>query len=128
MKHLYFLVLFSLVFLGLNAQTYDTLRIMTYNLLYYRVNFSNCNATSNNPDNKDNYIATIFDHVQPDILIVQEMGVNPGAFDAPMVAFHQNIFLNRGLTHYKRANFTRSNNSNIVNPNSCLLLEATTKT
>lgn len=115
MRKVYILLFSLFVFLNVNAQTYDTLRIMTYNLLYYRVNFSNCNATTNNPDNKDNYIATIFDYVQPDILIVQEMGVNPGAFDAPMVAFHQNIFLNRGLTHYKRANFTRSNNSNIVN-------------
>lgn len=115
MKRFYLLILFLLVFPGLNAQTYDTLRIMTYNLLYYRVNFSNCNNTTNNPDSKDNYIRTIVDYVQPDILIVQEMGVNPGAFDAPMVTFHQNIFLNRGLTHFKRANFTRSNNSNIVN-------------
>lgn len=103
------------VFNSIAAQTYDTIRLMTYNLLYYRVNFSQCNNTTNNPDNKDNYIRTIVDHVNPDILVVQEMGVNPGAFDGPSVAFHNNIFLNRGMTHFKRANFTRSNNSNIVN-------------
>ncbi|MFN4298600.1 MAG: T9SS type A sorting domain-containing protein [Thermaurantimonas sp.] len=111
----YLHLLLFIITLSVRAQSYDTIRIMTYNLLYYRVNFEQCNNTTNNPNNKDNYIATIFDHVKPDIFIVQEMGVNPGAFDGPLVTFHQNIFLNRGLTHYKRANFTRSNNSNIVN-------------
>lgn len=117
MKKLIFFVTSVLFFelFTLNAQSYDTIRVMTYNLLYYRVNFQQCTNTTNNPDNKDNYIRTIVDHVNPDILVVQEMGVNPGAFDGPLVAFHNNIFLNRGLTHFKRANFTRSNNSNIVN-------------
>ncbi|MFN3951229.1 MAG: endonuclease/exonuclease/phosphatase family protein [Thermaurantimonas sp.] len=114
-KSLLLLTLVLLKSYTLSAQSYDTLRLMTYNLLYYRITFQQCTNTTNNPDNKDNYIRTIIDYVNPDILIVQEMGVNPGAFDGPMVAFHNNIYLNRGMTHMKRANFTRSNNSNIVN-------------
>jgi endonuclease/exonuclease/phosphatase family metal-dependent hydrolase len=58
----------------LEAQTYDTLRLMTYNLLYYRENTSFCTSNNNNASAKDGYMDDIMDHVNPDILVVNEMG------------------------------------------------------
>lgn len=60
----------------LEAQTYDTLRLMTYNLLYYRENTSFCTTNNNNANAKDGYMEDIMDHVNPDILVVNEMGEN----------------------------------------------------
>jgi hypothetical protein len=52
----------------------DTLRIMHYNLLYYGHNFAQCDNTTNNIIDKDAYFKTICDHVQPDVITVNEIG------------------------------------------------------
>lgn len=51
----------------------DTLRVMVYNLLYYGEHVFNCNASNNNPDNKDAYLRTILAYELPDIFVVNEM-------------------------------------------------------
>ncbi len=56
----------------------DTLRMMQYNLMYYTENsgISDCNATTNNIDDKDTHLRTIFHYVMPDIFCVNEIGSN----------------------------------------------------
>jgi hypothetical protein len=59
---------------NLQAQSFDTLRLMTYNLMYYRENTSFCTSTNNSPTVKDNAMEDIIDYALPDILMVNEMG------------------------------------------------------
>lgn len=56
----------------------DTLTVMHYNLLYYNAHYSysGCNATTNDPDIKDQCLTTIVAHVKPDIISVNEMGAS----------------------------------------------------
>jgi len=58
---------------SLYAQSYDTLRMMSYNLMYYRETTSFCTNTNNNPNAKDGYMEDIMDYVNPDLLVVCEM-------------------------------------------------------
>jgi len=67
-----FLILISIV--EIQAQGKDTLKIMAYNLLYYRQITSFCTATNNNTTTKESAMEDIIDHVLPDILVVNEMG------------------------------------------------------
>ena len=57
------------------AQT-DTIRLMQYNLMYYTNSsgVSDCNSTTNNLNNKDTHIKTIFQYVQPTVMCVCEIG------------------------------------------------------
>ena len=52
---------------SLYAQSYDTLRMMSYNLMYYRETTSFCTNTNNNPNAKDGYMEDIMDYVNPDL-------------------------------------------------------------
>src|SRR5690554_1919175 len=68
-----FLSLLTLTQDSLYAQSYDTLRMMSYNLMYYRETTSFCTNTNNNPNAKDGYMEDIMDYVNPDLLVVCEM-------------------------------------------------------
>jgi hypothetical protein len=103
-----FIFAFSLV-INLHAQ--DTLRVMVYNLLYYGVYFSNCNANNNNPNDKDLYLRTILEYDQPDILVVNE--ISSDAY------YHQRV-LDSVLhkipgSQYARAGSQKISNSSIMN-------------
>ena len=77
MRKLFFIIgIWTLSILTLKAQ--DTLRMMQYNLMYYTQNsgVSDCNASTNNLNNKDANIKTIFHYVMPDVFCVCEMGTN----------------------------------------------------
>lgn len=50
---------------------------MHYNLLYYGETTTSCTVNNNNVNDKDKYLKTIIDFVQPDIFTVNEMGCNP---------------------------------------------------
>ena len=54
----------------------DTIRMMQYNLMYYTNSsgISDCNSVTNNLDNKDAHIRTIFQYVRPTVLCVCEIG------------------------------------------------------
>ena len=56
----------------------DTLRMMQYNLMYYTENsgVSDCNPTTNNLNQKDANLRTIFEYVMPDVFCVNEIGSN----------------------------------------------------
>ncbi len=71
MKKIILLIsLFSLIKLAIAE---DTLSIMQYNLLYYGKYIYDCTSTNNHPDDKNDYLKTIIQHVQPDIFSVCEM-------------------------------------------------------
>ncbi len=69
-KIILFTVLFSLIKLSIAE---DTLSVMQYNLLYYGKYIYDCTSTNNHPDDKNEYLKTIIQHVQPDIFSVNEM-------------------------------------------------------
>lgn len=85
------------------AQDKDTVRVMTYNLLYYRSVTSFCTASNNDVTVKDNAMEDIFDYTLPDIFVVEEMGGG-----SPVNAFRllQNSINQNGRTNYNLANST----------------------
>lgn len=107
------IILLVIVFAGefLVAQTIDTVRVMTYNLMFYRETTSFCNSTNNNTTTKDNAMKDIIDYALPDILVVNEMGGS-----SPINSFR---LLTNALNQNGRTNYTLANNSgsgsNLVN-------------
>jgi len=101
------LVRFNLVFFiflsvsSLFAQ--DTLKILQYNLLGYP---SSLNATA-----KNTYLKPIIQYIQPDIFGVNELDANPIYADNILT----NVMNQTSVTSYKRAAFTNTASSNIVN-------------
>lgn len=75
MKYVFFFGFIFLTYLG-GSQSFDTLRVMSYNLLYYGQYTSFCTNSNNNINEKDEHFKTITDYIQPDILIVNELGAN----------------------------------------------------
>ena len=51
----------------------DTVRVMTYNLMYYRSSTSFCDYNVNPPTVKDSAMKAIVAYAQPDIILCQEM-------------------------------------------------------
>jgi len=104
---------FGLVFLFCasfaRAQVSDTLKVMSYNLLFYGVNTSFCTTGNNNVNTKNGHYQTIFQHTQPDVIGVQEMG---GVSSS--VGFLQNVLNTNGVTSWSRAPYTNTNSSNLV--------------
>ena len=74
------------VFIGLltcsqlAAQSPESLRIMTYNLTYFRSFTSFCTSSNNPPGAKEGWLATVVAHTQPDVLVCNEVdGANSTA-------------------------------------------------
>ena len=85
------------------AQQKDTVRVMTYNLMYYRAFTSFCTSNNNSPIVKDNAMEDIFDYTLPDIFVVQEMG---GGTSTPAGRLLFNSINQNGRTNYTLANST----------------------
>ncbi len=83
------------------AQQKDTVRVMTYNLMYYRETTSFCTNSNNNASTKDNAMEDIFDYALPDIFVVQEMG---GGSSVNAFRILQNAINRNGRTNYTQAN------------------------
>jgi endonuclease/exonuclease/phosphatase family metal-dependent hydrolase len=98
------------------AQQYDTIRLMHYNLTYYNFNTNTCTTNNNSATTKDGLLKTITKHVAPDIFTVNEMGANAITPQRIIV----NVLNTDGVNYYQQAAFTNGtqangNNSNIVN-------------
>ena len=93
------------------AQSYDTLRVMSYNLLYYGEVTNFCTSTNNNINDKDGYFKTIASYTKPDILLVNEMGANQIYADRIIA----NVLNVDGETRYQRANIQNNSFSSLVN-------------
>ena len=99
------------IVLSLSLFSQDTLTVMQYNLLNYGNYTSYCTESNNNIDDKDGYIRTIVDYVNPDIICVNEM--------AKATIIHQrfldNILNASGNSNYSKADFIKVADSYLVN-------------
>ncbi len=107
----YVLLLMSMAWLGqVFAQT-DTLRLMQYNILNYRNTTAQCTNSTNNADDKDGYLQTIVEYVQPDVILVNEMGshwLNPNKILT-------NALNKNGVNHFDQAEFSNNGFSSLTN-------------
>jgi len=95
------ILLFSFVFA--NSQT--TFKVMQFNLLNYGNNFGECTDSNNSMSDKNGYMKTIIEYLQPDIICVQELDNSDNAANNLL----NNAFNKDGRTYYQRAN-TNGNN------------------
>ena len=92
-------------------QSQEIATFMTYNVLNYRNETSFCTNTNNNPISKENYIKTIVDHVQPDLIAFNEVGSNP----TNAVKLLDRCLNVNGVTKYAMANFSSTSGSSLAN-------------
>jgi endonuclease/exonuclease/phosphatase family metal-dependent hydrolase len=98
--------------LQLAAQQPDVITVMTYNLLNYR-NFTNfCPANQNNPLQKEQWLKTIVEHVEPEVLVCQEIG-GGSATNADFIL--TNSLNTGGKTYWQKASYTNNGFSSLVN-------------
>ena len=105
-----------LLFLSAGAarmQAQDTIRMMQYNLMYYTNSsgISDCNSATNNLDNKDLHIKTIFQYVQPTVFCVCEMGSQTLYADRLL----NNAINVDGIDYYRRGPLTNQSGGSIAN-------------
>jgi exonuclease III len=94
---------------SLNAQVED-IKLMTYNLLFYKASNSFC-THSRTASQRDADLKTIIQDVQPDLLCVNELGDNPVN---PLVILSDILNVD-GVNYYERAASTNNSSSSIVN-------------
>lgn len=105
------LLLMSCSFVA-EAQSTQRIKVMTYNLLNYRNSTSWCDGTNNSSSQKDTYLETIVNYVNPHVLVCQELGANSGV---PTDRILTNV-LNVGSTsHWAKASYTNNGFSDLVN-------------
>ena len=93
------------------AQT-ETIRMMHYNLLYYtEQGASGCNSSTNNLNNKDAALRTIIDYVEPDVLVVNEIGSNVSYADRIV----NNVLNTNGRQGYQHGPLTNYSGGSIAN-------------
>jgi len=109
--------LFSIAFIFISAinsvssQQLDTIKLMSYNLLNYRNSTTYCTNTNNNTADKEGYLATIVDHVKPDLLVCNEIGAN----FANGYYLMQNSLNVNGVNHWAQANYFVTQGSSLSN-------------
>ena len=98
---------------AVRVQAQDTIRMMQYNLMYYTNSsgISDCNSTTNNLDNKDAHIKTIFQYVQPTVMCVCEMGSQNQYADRLL----DNAINTDGIDYYLRGPLTNQSGGSIAN-------------
>lgn len=92
-----------LLSVDLLAQQKDTLRVMSYNLLYYRETTTFCTTNNNSTSAKETAMEKIIDETLPDILVVNEMG---GGSSINAFRLLQNSLNKNGRSNYNLANST----------------------
>ncbi len=104
-------ILFTLLLLSLHGFSQDTLTYLQYNLLNYGNITSYCTEQNNNITEKDQYISTILNYIQPDIFAVNEVGASQ--------AVHQHLLdfavNNNGSDKYRMANYIYEASPYLVN-------------
>ena len=109
MKNL--LLSISLLTISLIASAQDDLKVMQYNLLNYGNITSYCTTTNNSMVDKEVFLRTIINYVQPDIFTVNEIA---------SIDFVHNRVLDSVMNHsgqktYLKANKINTNGSDLVN-------------
>lgn len=105
-----------LTFLSASAvyvRAQDTIRMMQYNLMYYTNSsgISDCNSMSNNLNNKDAHIKTIFQYVKPTVMCVCEIGSQTQYADRLL----DNAINTDGIDYYLRGPLTNQSGGSIAN-------------
>ena len=108
-KSIFIFLLFPLL---ATAQQKDTVRVMTYNLLYYRQVTSFCTASNNSTSTKENAMEDVFDFTLPDIFVVNEMG---GGSSVNSFRLLQNSINQNGRTNFNLANASGIGTQSLVN-------------
>lgn len=89
----------------------DDIKVMQYNLLNYGYITSYCTTTNNNMADKEQYLRTIIEYVQPDIFCVNEI--------ANISYVHQRLLdsaLNfNSVKQYQKSDYVNTNGSDLVN-------------
>lgn len=111
MKRSYLYVLF-LVLISFSVKTQNTVKLMHYNLLYYGANYSGCDQTTNNVADKEQYLRTIVNYYQPDILSCNEVGKTEDVVDRLL----DSVFNYNGNSDFVRANISNVSSSNLITP------------
>lgn len=111
-----------------NLVAQDTIKVMHYNLLYYGKNVYECTSTTNNIDNKNEYLKTIIQHVKPDIFSVNELdgeSAYPVSDDAAYLL--ENVLNVDGITYYRKTDFPEIYLANTIfyNANKLVLKNST---
>lgn len=97
--------------LKVSGQNTEELRIMQYNILSYRTTNAQCNGNNNNPTSKDGYIRTIVQYVDPDIILMNELGSQPVNSDRLLT----NALNVSGVNKWEQADYSNNSFSNLVN-------------
>jgi hypothetical protein len=101
LKKLNLLIFLFVTFLSqLKAQ--DTLRVMQYNLLNYGKDVYDCNQQTNNRDDKNGYLKTLFSYYLPDVFTVNEMDGD----EADVKYLLDNALNTDGRTQYAQAAYS----------------------
>ena len=88
-----------------------TVRFMTYNILNYRNTTSYCTGSNNNSANKEDALKTIVQAVEPDLVVLNEIGSNPNN----LTYLLNNSFNTGTTTHWSMAQHTHNGFSSLVN-------------
>ncbi|NLA23601.1 MAG: hypothetical protein GX879_01405 [Bacteroidales bacterium] len=100
MRFLSLLFSFVFAFSLLNAQ--DTVRILTYNLLYYNHYGQDWCTEENNPiNNKDQWLRTIISYTKPDIVAFNEVAGN----EITKYKLKGSVLNTDGRTYFKETNY-----------------------
>lgn len=89
----------------------DTITVMHYNLLNYGNYEFDCTSTNNLSTTKNGYMKTIVQHVKPDIVTCNEMGVS-SSYQTDLL---NNAFNTDGVNYYSSVALTYFNGANIKN-------------
>ncbi len=90
----------------------EAFKVMTYNLMYYQSQGPPC-SHSVSLQNRNNAFKTIFQHVQPDILLVNELGAYPDNSGATYVL--SNLINVDGESDFHSGAYSNDGSSSIVN-------------
>jgi hypothetical protein len=96
---------------GVSSQQLDTVKIMSYNLLNYRNTTTYCTNSNNNTSSKESYLTTIVEHVNPDVIVCNEIGAN----FANGYYLMQNSLNVNGVSHWAQANYFATSGSSLSN-------------
>ena len=101
----------SMLIISVLVFAQDDIKVMQYNLLNYGNITSYCTTTNNNMADKEQYLRTIIDYVQPDIFCVNEI--------ANISYVHQRLLdsaLNfNSVKQYQKSGYVNTNGSDLVN-------------
>ncbi len=111
MKNFYLFSFSILLSFFAQAQQPEQITVMSYNLLNYRNATSYCTFNQNNPLTKEAHLKTIAQHINPDILVCNEIGDSPTNSDFILT----NSLNVNGVSYYSKAAYSNNGFSSLVN-------------